>query len=52
MLCVGDLIVIKRIIIPDYPDFAVSKEIGDFSLRDISTKYDDHDHDLYPRELG
>lgn len=29
--------------IPDYPEFVVNRDVGNFSLQNISTKYDNHD---------
>lgn len=29
--------------IPDYPEFVVNRDVGNFNLQDISTKYDNHD---------
>lgn len=40
MLVVGGFTVIKRIMIPNYPELTVRRDIGNLSLQDLSTKYD------------
>lgn len=50
MLGVGVLTVIKRLMIPNYPEFAVSRDSVNFSLQGTSTKYGNRDDGELVRE--